>query len=85
MISNGNESDDGCSNSCVVEVGWRCSGGNVSSQDVCNAICGDNVRRGSEQCDDGNMNDNDGCSSSCLIESSFVMSESYISGDFNAL
>ena len=29
------ESGDGCSSECVVEVGYICSGGNISSKSVC--------------------------------------------------
>ena len=36
---------------------------------VSDAVCGDNVVEGSEQCDDGNIVSGDGCSSSCQIES----------------
>lgn len=29
------------------------------------SICGNAIKEGTEQCDDGNTNNNDGCSSSC--------------------
>jgi cysteine-rich repeat protein len=32
------------------------------------AVCGDGVRQGSEQCDDGNLDSGDGCDSDCQIE-----------------
>jgi len=32
------------------------------------AICGNGIKEGSEECDDGNLNDGDGCSSVCKIE-----------------
>jgi cysteine-rich repeat protein len=32
------------------------------------AICGNFIREGHEECDDGNVNDNDGCSSRCFLE-----------------
>jgi cysteine-rich repeat protein len=32
------------------------------------AVCGNNQKEGSEECDDGNIEDGDGCSSSCLTE-----------------
>ncbi len=31
-------------------------------------ICGDTIKTGSEECDDGNKNDGDGCSSKCKLE-----------------
>jgi cysteine-rich repeat protein len=31
-------------------------------------MCGDLVKTGSEECDDGNVQDGDGCSSTCLTE-----------------
>uniref|UniRef100_A0A0G4F531 EGF-like domain-containing protein n=1 Tax=Chromera velia CCMP2878 TaxID=1169474 RepID=A0A0G4F531_9ALVE len=34
----------------------------------CQPVCGDDVRLGSEQCDDGNKEDGDGCSSTCQQE-----------------
>ena len=30
------------------------------------ARCGDNIRQGNEQCDDGNLNDQDACSNACI-------------------
>ena len=29
--------------SCVVEIGWTCSGGNSVTKDTCSEICGDGV------------------------------------------
>jgi len=34
--------------------------------------CGDGVRVGREQCDDGNLNDGDGCSKLCTVEGGFA-------------
>src|SRR6185295_11832557 len=57
--------DDGCSAQCKLEKGWACPSGGV-----CRAIrCGDGLRIGAEQCDDGNGASGDGCSSTCLLES----------------
>ena len=35
---------------------------------VPSAVCGDGVRQGDEQCDDGNREDGDGCTNTCLIQ-----------------
>ncbi len=37
-------SGDGCSNLCLIEVGWICSGGSATNKDTCYAICGDGIR-----------------------------------------
>eukprot|EP00347_Sterkiella_histriomuscorum_P024339 403331469 len=61
--------NDGCSSSCKVEQGYKCSGGSSSTPDVCTEICGDGMSVGILACDDGNLIDNDGCSSTCTVES----------------
>jgi fibro-slime domain-containing protein len=38
---------------------------------VCTANCGDGLIRGTEECDDGNLNDGDGCNTLCQIESRY--------------
>ena len=65
------ENGDGCSaDGATVESGWVCSGGDASKADLCLAAsCGDGVRAGAEECDDGNNADNDGCASDCKVES----------------
>jgi cysteine-rich repeat protein len=55
---------DGCSSSCVVELGWQCSG----QPSVCTPICGDGRIVGGEGCDDANDEAGDGCSDSCAVE-----------------
>jgi len=35
---------------------------------ICQPICGDGIKKDSEQCDDGNLIDGDGCSRICKIE-----------------
>ncbi len=44
-----------------------CQGSGLAAQCLTNA-CGDAVRRGGEECDDGNTAAGDGCSPSCAIE-----------------
>lgn len=34
----------------------------------CQTVCGDGLRAGWEECDDGNEVDGDGCSSMCVVE-----------------
>jgi fibro-slime domain-containing protein len=53
---------DGCSTSCVVEVGWACPGGTN-----CDAVCGDGAIVGDEQCDDQSAS-SPGCSANCQLE-----------------
>lgn len=35
---------------------------------TCSTLCGDGIKVGLEECDDGNLNDHDGCSSTCTLE-----------------
>ena len=56
---------DGCSPSCRIEMGFKCSG----SPSVCTlATCGDGKMEGTEGCDDGNNVPFDGCSAECQNE-----------------
>ncbi len=67
---------DGCSGtnanpmlSCQLEAGWVCpvAGGR------CNAkLCGDGIRAGNEECDDGANAPADGCSPTCTLEPGFA-------------
>ena len=60
----GNTRDgDGCSSRCTVEPAMSCSGGSLTTPDVCTEICGDGFNAGFYACDDGNLRDGDGCSS----------------------
>jgi fibro-slime domain-containing protein len=56
------EDGDGCSSTCEIESGWRCS------TQGCRTVCGDNMLRGNESCEDGNSMSGDGCSAGCGIE-----------------
>jgi cysteine-rich repeat protein len=51
---------DGCSSTCTIEPGWKCSGGCKTSRDKCVEICGDGLNLGNYQCDDGNNVNGDG-------------------------
>jgi cysteine-rich repeat protein len=55
-------SGDGCSESCRIESGYRCTG------TTCSPLCGDRIIAGGELCDDGNTTDGDGCSAGCTAE-----------------
>ncbi|MDD5074586.1 MAG: DUF4215 domain-containing protein [Candidatus Peribacteraceae bacterium] len=59
-------SGDGCSVTCSVEKGWKCSG----QTSICLSTCGDLIVVGSEQCDDGQTPpiNGDGCSAACRVE-----------------
>ena len=64
---------DGCSSSCKIECGYKCTGGSSEHADSCTArACGDKRLGGTEQCDDGNGINGDGCSSICSTESGFT-------------
>jgi cysteine-rich repeat protein len=39
------------------------------------AICGDGDKKGTEQCDDGNLISGDGCNSTCGIELGWVCTD----------
>lgn len=55
----------GCNSLCTgTEVGWFCSGGGPSVEDLCNPICGDGLILGVENCDD-HSNDGLGCAPGC--------------------
>lgn len=56
---------EGCSNSCQLEPGFLCTGG------VCLTTCGDGIRAGAEQCDDGANLPGNGCAADCRLEEGF--------------
>ena len=60
---------DGCSEICLIEIGWVCGGGTLTTIDTCYETCGDGMHAGGLACDDGNLVNGDGCSSTCTIES----------------
>ena len=80
----GNQSDsDGCSQSCLIEDDYICTGGDGENKDTCTkwgsgtspnddktewiAVWGDSRRHEDEEWDDGNEDNNDGCNSSWEI------------------
>jgi cysteine-rich repeat protein len=55
---------DGRFNPVTPVLGYRVSGAGCEGE--CTVpVCGDGVREGSEQCDDGNTSDDDACTASC--------------------
>ena len=65
-------SGDGCSSNCTVENGHVCTSNAGCGTGFCNAagicqtpVCGNSIKEGSEECDDGNTLSGDGCSSTC--------------------
>lgn len=40
----------------------------MTSESICEPICGDGVKVGNESCDDGAVLSGDGCSSECEVE-----------------
>jgi len=49
----GTVTEDGCDDTCQVELGWDCSTG------ICEEICGDNLAVGDETCDGSDLRDQD--------------------------
>ena len=52
-----------------ISVSWTTgySSSQASYPNQCHEICGDGIKVGSEQCDDGNTINNDGCQSDCTL------------------
>jgi len=63
----------------VVTCGFQCL--QQAGSWKCNTTCGDGVRAGWEECDDGNEADGDGCSGSCEVEKYFNCSTEGPGGD----
>jgi fibro-slime domain-containing protein len=62
--------NDGCSATCQVEPGFACVASTTPPPaSTCHrTVCGDGIKEGSEQCDDGNLIPYDGCSPTCTID-----------------
>ncbi|HRI65721.1 MAG TPA: DUF4215 domain-containing protein, partial [Polyangium sp.] len=60
---------DGCSATCTVEPGYRCTG---SPSTCVPLVCGDGILSGTEECDDNNTTANDGCSATCAVEPGYT-------------
>ncbi len=58
---------DGCSNLCVVESGFSCTG----TPSVCTPNCGNGTLQAGEVCDDANQTAGDGCTA-CQIDVGFT-------------
>jgi cysteine-rich repeat protein len=70
VCDDGNNVDgDGCSATCEFEMGWDCSGADIT---VCTAKCGDGFLVGKEACDDGNNTKSDGCSDTCTVDNGYA-------------
>jgi len=61
-------SDDGCSATCKLEIGYKCTGSSGQKSVCTHTVCGDGNVEGAEGCDDGNTVPFDGCSEDCQIE-----------------
>ena len=65
------DSEDGCSDICLVETGWTCTGEPstcIEDDGTAAPVCGDGIVETGEACDDGNTEDGDGCSATCAVE-----------------
>jgi fibro-slime domain-containing protein len=62
-------SGDGCSATCQLEPGFACVNMGSPPLSVCHkTVCGDGIKEGFEQCDDGNLIPYDGCSPTCTLD-----------------
>lgn len=51
----------------MASIAYTLLGGSAGSASSGGAVCGNGIKEGAEQCDDGNALDGDGCSSICVI------------------
>jgi len=61
---------DGCTNACDVVSGWECKVwyDDDDQDSECSPVMGDGAIVGTEECDDGNNNDDDGCADGSVTE-----------------
>lgn len=63
-------SGDGCSDECVIEMGWSCFEPMLGAVSECEYTCGDGLVNRTEECDDGDANDDtmpDACRMDCSL------------------
>ncbi len=63
--TDGGAIDDGCSAVCTLQAGFKCP---TPGQPCVPTTCGDGIKEGTEQCDDGNDRPYDGCTRECTLE-----------------
>ena len=61
---------DGCFE-CIPETGWSCT---KDVPSICESICGDLIKVGNEECDDGHSLDEDFCTNECKNNTAFSKS-----------
>lgn len=55
---------------CFLSPGFNCQTDASTNSSLCQAVCGDGIVIGGEECDDSNLVDSDRCTSSCRISES---------------
>jgi len=85
--------NDHCSGGLCTGSVLNCNDGNQCTSDSCNPAtgcvympispcCGNGVKEGGEECDDGNTNNGDGCSSVCKTEGGVCQAPSVLEGNY---
>jgi fibro-slime domain-containing protein len=67
-------SGDGCSATCELELGFKCTRAGAR----CQPLCGDGVVLARESCDDGNLHPDDGCDGNCRLEVGWVCPDNQV-------